>query len=189
MSNHILFFFNLQLSWECITLAYFTKCYRIVSGFCLYSVAFLAVFCFECQPKLWKTAQWYEGKKLSQSFMFLIDLLTSRTVFSHFVFLVWQASRQKHSKVKQKLHGITTTKWILHYSVIVHHTPYSHLKFSVFSPRYFKYFIYLFMRDTEREAQMKAEGEAGSLWGAWCGTRFQDPGITGWDEGRCTATE
>ena len=28
-----------------------------------------------------------------------------------------------------------------------------------------KGFIYLFMRDTEREAETEAEGEAGSLWG------------------------
>ena len=31
------------------------------------------------------------------------------------------------------------------------------------------------MRDTEREAETQAEGEAGSLWGARCGTRSQDP--------------
>ena len=31
---------------------------------------------------------------------------------------------------------------------------------------YFKDFIYLFMRDTEREAETRAEGEAGSMQGA-----------------------
>ena len=38
--------------------------------------------------------------------------------------------------------------------------------------------IYLFMRDTykEREAETQAEGEAGSLQGAQCRTRFQVPG-------------
>ena len=30
------------------------------------------------------------------------------------------------------------------------------------------------MRDTEREAETQAEGKAGSLWGAQCGTRSQD---------------
>ena len=42
----------------------------------------------------------------------------------------------------------------------------------------FKDFIYLFMRDTEREreAETQAEGEAGSLQGAPCGTPSQDPG-------------
>ena len=30
---------------------------------------------------------------------------------------------------------------------------------------FFKIFIYLFMRDTEKEAETQAEGEAGSLWG------------------------
>ena len=34
-----------------------------------------------------------------------------------------------------------------------------------------KYCIYSFMRDTQREAETQAEGEAGSLWGARCGTR------------------
>ena len=43
---------------------------------------------------------------------------------------------------------------------------------------FFKDFIYVFMRDTEREAETQAEGEAGSLQGAPCGTRSQDPGIT-----------
>ena len=42
---------------------------------------------------------------------------------------------------------------------------------------FFKDFIYLFMRDTEREAETQAEGEAGSLWGAGCGTQSYDPRI------------
>ena len=41
----------------------------------------------------------------------------------------------------------------------------------------FKDFIYLFMRDIEREAETQAEGEAGSLQGARCSTQSQDPGI------------
>ena len=32
------------------------------------------------------------------------------------------------------------------------------------------------MRDTEREAETQAEGEAGSPQGARCGTRSPDPG-------------
>ena len=32
------------------------------------------------------------------------------------------------------------------------------------------------MRDTEREAETQAEGEAGSLRGARCGTRSRDQG-------------
>ena len=45
---------------------------------------------------------------------------------------------------------------------------------------FFKDFIYLFMRDTHthREAETQAEGEAGSMQGARCGTRSQDSGIT-----------
>ena len=31
------------------------------------------------------------------------------------------------------------------------------------------------MRDTQREAETQAEGEAGSMQGARCGTRFQIP--------------
>ena len=34
-----------------------------------------------------------------------------------------------------------------------------------------KDFIYLFMRDLEREAETQVEGEAGSIQGARCGTR------------------
>ena len=32
------------------------------------------------------------------------------------------------------------------------------------------------MRDTQRGAETQAEGEAGSIQGAPCGTRSQDPG-------------
>ena len=39
-----------------------------------------------------------------------------------------------------------------------------------------KDFIYLFMIDTKRETETQAEAEAGSLQGARCGTRSQDPG-------------
>ena len=35
------------------------------------------------------------------------------------------------------------------------------------------------MRDTEREAETQAEGEAGSIQGAQCGTRSQDLRIMG----------
>ena len=43
---------------------------------------------------------------------------------------------------------------------------------------FLKDFIYLFVRDTEREAETQAEGEAGSLQGAGCGTRSWNSGIT-----------
>ena len=42
------------------------------------------------------------------------------------------------------------------------------------------------MRDTGLK---EAEGEAGSLGKAWCGTWFQDPGITTWAKSRCSTTE
>ena len=45
---------------------------------------------------------------------------------------------------------------------------------------FFRDFIYLFMRDTQREAETQAEEEAGSLWGAQCGTWSQDPRIMTW---------
>ena len=47
-----------------------------------------------------------------------------------------------------------------------------------FFVHFFKDFIYLFMRDTQREAETQAEGEANSIQGARCGTRSQDSGIT-----------
>ena len=46
-----------------------------------------------------------------------------------------------------------------------------------------KDFIYLFMRDTEREAETQAEGEAGSMQGTRCVTRSQVSRITSWAEG------
>ena len=39
----------------------------------------------------------------------------------------------------------------------------------------FKDFIYLFIKDTEKEAETQAEGEAGSLPGARYGTQSQIP--------------
>ncbi|XP_072606274.1 uncharacterized protein [Vulpes vulpes] len=54
---------------------------------------------------------------------------------------------------------------------------------------FFKDFICLFMRDTQREAETQAEGEAGSLRGARRGTRSQDPGVTSWAKGRCSTLE
>ena len=39
------------------------------------------------------------------------------------------------------------------------------------------------MKDTEREAETQAEGEAGSTQGARCGTQSQVSRITPWAEG------
>ena len=52
-----------------------------------------------------------------------------------------------------------------------------------------KYFIYLFMRNTERGAETQAEGEAGTLQRARCGTQTRDPGIMTGVEGKCSTTE
>ena len=41
---------------------------------------------------------------------------------------------------------------------------------------FFKDFIYLFMRDTEKEAETQAEGGAGSMQGARRGTHPGSPG-------------
>ena len=54
---------------------------------------------------------------------------------------------------------------------------------------YLRLFICLFMRDTQKEAETQAEGETGSLQGAWCGTRSHYPGITPWAKGRRSTTE
>ena len=45
------------------------------------------------------------------------------------------------------------------------------------------------MKDTQREAETQAEGEAGSPQEARCGTRFWDSGIMPWAKGRCSVTE
>ena len=39
------------------------------------------------------------------------------------------------------------------------------------------------MRDTQREAETQAEGEAGPMQGARRGTRSRDPGVTPWAAG------
>ena len=54
---------------------------------------------------------------------------------------------------------------------------------------FLKDIIYLFMRDTEREAETQAEEEPGSLQGTSCRTGSQDPGVTPRAEGRCSTTE
>ena len=50
--------------------------------------------------------------------------------------------------------------------------------FLKFNFKFLKDFTYLFMRDTEREAETWAEGEAGSLWGARCETRPYDHNLS-----------
>ena len=45
------------------------------------------------------------------------------------------------------------------------------------------------MRDTQREAETQAEGEAGSLGGAGCRSRSRDPRVMPWAEGRCSFAE
>ena len=45
------------------------------------------------------------------------------------------------------------------------------------------------MRDTQREAETQAEGEAGSIQGARCGTQSQVSRITPWAEGRRLTAE
>ena len=61
----------------------------------------------------------------------------------------------------------------------------------VFMEIFLKDFIYLFMRDTEREREVEtqAKREAGSMQEAWCGTRSWDPRITPWAKGRHSTTE
>ena len=54
---------------------------------------------------------------------------------------------------------------------------------------FFKVHMTLFIRDRQREVETQAEGEAGSLWGFWHGTRSQDPRIMTWDKGRHSTTE
>ena len=49
--------------------------------------------------------------------------------------------------------------------------------------------FYLFIHERHREAETQAEGEAGSLWGAWWETPSQDPGIMIWAKGRCSTPE
>ena len=45
------------------------------------------------------------------------------------------------------------------------------------------------MRDTQREAEIQAEGETGSMQGVRRGTRSRGPRIMHWAEGRRSTTE
>ena len=45
------------------------------------------------------------------------------------------------------------------------------------------------MKDTEREAEIQSEGEAGSTQGAGCGTWSWDSGIMPWGKGRRSTAE
>ena len=49
---------------------------------------------------------------------------------------------------------------------------------------FLKDFVYLFMRDIQREAETQVEGEAGSMRGARHGTLSWVPRIRPWAEGR-----
>ena len=51
------------------------------------------------------------------------------------------------------------------------------------------FYLFIHKRQGEREPETQAEGEAGSMQGAWCGTRSQDPGIMTWTKDRCSTTE
>ena len=54
---------------------------------------------------------------------------------------------------------------------------------------YFFKILFIYSRETRREAEKQAEGEAGFLRGARCRTRSQDPGIMPWAEDRCSNAE
>ena len=49
--------------------------------------------------------------------------------------------------------------------------------------------LFIYSWETHREAETQAEGEAGSMQGAQCGTRSQDPRIMTWAEGRYSIAE
>ena len=49
--------------------------------------------------------------------------------------------------------------------------------------------FYLFIHERHRETERMAEGEAGSLQGAQCGTRSWDSRIMLWAKGRCSTAE
>ena len=78
----------------------------------------------------------------------------------------------------------------LHSTLFILNTSICHSLFlSLFIQILFFNIIYLFMRDTEREAETQVDEEAGSLWEVRCGTWSQDPRIRTWAKGGCSTTE
>ena len=61
---------------------------------------------------------------------------------------------------------------------------YIEFTLSTFVFFFFKDFIYLSMRDREREGEREAEREVGSMQGARCGTRSRVSRIAPWAKGR-----
>ena len=74
--------------------------------------------------------------------------------------------------------------------IIINGIPRSKLQLLIFgfSLSFFRRF-YLFIHKRQREAETLAEGEAGSMQEARCGTRYQNSGITPWAEGKRSTTE
>ena len=62
-----------------------------------------------------------------------------------------------------------------HNPLVLHH-PSTYLNYSFF-------FLRFYLLETERERDRQAEGEAGSMQGAQCGTRSGDSRIRPWAEG------
>ena len=104
---------------------------------------------------------------------------------SSYLTVQWRLSFHFHLLITNKIEYFSwylLTMYLLLYTKWWH--PSSHGLFG-----FFKYFIYLFMRDTERKSETLAEGEAGFLQGARCRTGSKDPRTTPWAKGRHSNTE
>ena len=68
--------------------------------------------------------------------------------------------------------------------------PFQHSGFILSFPFLFKDFIYLFMRDTQRErGRDTGRGKSRLQQEAWCGTQSQESGITPWAKSRRSTAE
>ena len=74
--------------------------------------------------------------------------------------------------------GFTVLSWWTMVWFFAHNQPRMTISISEMRSIFFFKILFIYSRETQREAKTQTEGEAGSPWGAQCGTQSQDPGIT-----------
>ena len=125
-----------------------------------------------CIPGSGWPADWWKGQRKSE-----IRRAggRKRKDVTHFLLERERKRRNSSKKHQQRIqHAIRILTLILFY---------------FFNP-FFKWkILFMYLWETQREAETWAKGEAGSLSGGWRGTGSQDPRIVTWAKGRHSTTE